>query len=140
MIPATEVISDSDGAVLAIVVRDTRDPMGVHFVTPNDLQQQVAVMNRPAGDQIAAHSHLPVARSVQGTQEVLIIQEGLLEAEIFSHSRKLVAKIQLKAGDLIILVSGGHGFKVVEECKFIEVKQGPYSPGKDKVLFDGTIL
>jgi len=33
----------------------------------------------------------------------------------------------LTDGDLIVLLSGGHGFEFLEETKMIEVKQGPYT-------------
>ena len=41
------------------------------------------------------------------------------------------------AGDIILLVSGGHGFQVIEEIEMIEVKQGPYTGDKDKKRFEG---
>ena len=36
-----------------------------------------------------------------------------------------------------MLVSGGHGFHVLEELEMIEVKQGPYSGDADKKRFSG---
>ena len=44
----------------------------------------------------------------------------------------------LNAGDVILLVSGGHGFNVMEEVEMIEVKQGPYSGNADKKRFEGV--
>ena len=35
-------------------------------------------------------------------------------------------------GDVILLVSGVHGFEVLEELEMIEVKQGPYAGEGDK--------
>ena len=40
-------------------------------------------------------------------------------------------------GDVILLVSGGHGFQVLEEIEMIEIKQGPYSGDLDKKRFKG---
>ena len=34
-------------------------------------------------------------------------------------------------GDAILLCSGGHGLKILEDIEMIEVNQGPYS-GKEK--------
>ena len=42
----------------------------------------------------------------------------------------------LLKGDLIILISCGHGFSMLEESEIIEVKQGPYMEEKDKEKFD----
>ena len=129
-------VLDVDGNLLAIVLNSGAYGPGVHFVTPDELQQQVAVMKRPAGEKILAHTHLPVPRSVKGTQEVLIILDGLIRADIYDDNRQLVQSETLTGGDVIVLVSGGHGFTIVEDCEFIEVKQGPYVPGKDKEVFE----
>ena len=40
----------------------------------------------------------------------------------------LVAQTELRAGDFILSVTGGHSFEVLEDVRLIEVKQGPY-PG-----------
>lgn len=134
-----EIVDSSEG-VLALVVSSKEAGGKVEFVTPHDFQQQVAVMNRPAGEVIAAHSHLPVPRAVTGTQEVLLIQSGRLLADIYSSTRELISTEMLEEGDIIVLARGGHGFRILEDCKIIEVKQGPYVAGKDKVIFDSGQL
>lgn len=128
-------VVDANDSLLALVINYEQHGPGVHFVTPNELQQQVAVMKRPKGEEIAAHSHLPVPRSVKGTQEVLIILDGAIRADIYDDNREFVQSETLTGGDVIVLVSGGHGFTILEDCEFIEVKQGPYVPGKDKEVF-----
>lgn len=134
--PYSSTIVDSAGELLAIIVRETAGVEGVHFVTPDDLQQQVAVMGRPADYVIPAHTHLPVPRSLRGTQEVLIVKSGEMEVSVFDANRSLVAQELIRQGDILILVSGGHGFRVLSDCEFVEVKQGPYVPGRDKEVFD----
>ena len=44
----------------------------------------------------------------------------------------------LCGGDVILLVSGGHGFEVLEDIEMIEVKQGPYAGDQDKTKCDGV--
>lgn len=129
-------VLDSEGNLLAMVFNIRGFGRGVHFVTPNELQQQVAVMKRPPNEKILAHAHLPVPRSVKGTQEVLIIFEGSIRAEIYDDHREFVRSEVLNGGDVIVLVSGGHGFTILEDSEFIEVKQGPYVPGRDKEVFE----
>ena len=34
---------------------------------------------------------------------------------------------------MILLMSGGHGFKVLKKLEMIEIKQGPFIGKKDKV-------
>tara|TARA_A100001011_G_C13664622_1_gene577083 strand:- start:212 stop:337 length:126 start_codon:yes stop_codon:yes gene_type:complete len=41
----------------------------------------------------------------------------------------------LKKRDMILLITGSHGFEVLEKVEMIEVKQGPFSQKKDKIRF-----
>ena len=34
---------------------------------------------------------------------------------------------------MILLISGGHGFKVTKKIEMLEIKQGPFIGEKDKV-------
>ena len=48
-----------------------------------------------------------------------------------------VSDLKLHAGDIILLLSGGHGFTILEDSTtIVEIKQGPYLDGKDKIKFD----
>lgn len=125
--------------VIAGVVRSGSYLPGVTFVTPDDFGLQVATMNRPKGETIPSHKHLPVPRALVGTQEVLIIQKGQLRADLFDDGNSYLASIVLSEGDVLILNSGGHGFFASDDCLFIEVKQGPYVEGKDKEIFMNTV-
>jgi len=49
---------------------------GIRFFTGNELSQQLAYMQHPAGKLIQPHVHNSVPREVQYTQEVLFNQEG----------------------------------------------------------------
>lgn len=42
----------------------------------------------------------------------------------------------MRSGDIVILKSGGHGFKVIERADIFEVKQGPYLGTLDKIRFE----
>lgn len=129
-------LHDLSSNPLAMIVRAGTIEETTRFVTPDGFQQQVAVMNRPQSERIPGHTHLPVPRSLQGTQEVLIIQSGSMTVDIYDTHHNLVASEIASAGDVVILISGGHGFTMIDDCRFIEVKQGPYVPGKDKEVFE----
>ena len=62
-----------------------------------------------------------------------------MEASIYSKERKLVAKKILHENDIILLVSGGHGFRMMEDTVLMEVKQGPYVGMEDKIQFGGGL-
>ena len=57
---------------------------------------------------------------------------------ISTQTKKNIYLVKLLGkNDIIILNSGGHGFKVLDTVEMIEVKQGPYNIKKDKQIFDG---
>lgn len=123
--------------LLAIILRNDYTCEGVDFITSNEYSQQVAYMHHPAGKMIDAHIHNLVHRNVVLTQEVLFIKKGILRVDFYDDYEDYIESHILNAGDVILLVSGGHGFQVLEEVEMIEVKQGPYSGEADKKRFAG---
>lgn len=123
--------------LLAIILRaDFKEP-GIHFMTSPEFSQQLAYMNHPTGRIIEPHVHNPVPREVHYTQEVLFIRKGRLRVDFYDEDRQYLESRVLCAGDVILLVTGGHGFEVLEEVEMIEVKQGPYVGESDKTRFAG---
>ena len=123
--------------LIAIIVRDNYLNDGVNFITPNEYSQQVAYMHHPTGKVIDAHVHNLVHRNVVMTQEVLVIKKGILRVDFYDEYEDYLESKKLYAGDLILLVSGGHGFEVLKEVEMIEIKQGPYAGELDKTRFNG---
>lgn len=123
--------------LLAIIVKNDYQCEGVDFLTPDEYSQQLAYMHHPTGKIIDAHVHNLVHRNVVLTQEVLFIKKGKLRVDFYDDYKDYLESRILEAGDAILLTSGGHGFKVIEEVEMIEVKQGPYSGELDKIRFEG---
>lgn len=123
--------------LLAMIIRNDYDCGGVDFITPSEYSQQVAYMHHPTGKSIDAHVHNMVHRNVVMTQEVLFIKKGVLRVDFYDEYEDYLESRELHAGDIILLVSGGHGFQVLEEVKMVEVKQGPYAGENDKKRFEG---
>ncbi len=123
--------------ILAYIIRDDHKCDGIDFITPDNYSQQVAYMHHPAGKIIDAHVHNTVHRSVLYTQEVLFIKKGKLRVDFYDEYEDYLESRVLNPGDVLLLVSGGHGFKALEELEMIEVKQGPYSGENDKIRFKG---
>lgn len=123
--------------LLAMIIRNNYKCNGVDFITPNEYSQQVAYMHHPAGKVIDAHVHNLVHRNVVLTQEVLFIKKGILRVDFYDDYEDYLESRDLYTGDIILLVSGGHGFQVLEEVEMIEVKQGPYAGNDDKKRFQG---
>lgn len=123
-----------DNNILAIIIRNSFTQPGVSFFTPNDYSQQLAYMQHPKGKHIHSHIHNEVKRSVYKTQEVLFIRKGKLRVDLYGEDKSYLQSHILYAGDVVLLIAGGHGFEVLEDVEMIEVKQGPYAGEKDKTL------
>ena len=121
--------------LIAIIIPAEFDKNGIHFFTPNEYSQQLAYMKRSKEYKIAPHTHNLVKREVFNTLETLFIRRGRVRIDFYSDEKEFIESYELKTGDVILLVSGGHGFEMLEETEMIEVKQGPYLGDQDKVRF-----
>jgi mannose-6-phosphate isomerase-like protein (cupin superfamily) len=124
----------SRGVTLALVLRAGPMPKGTQFVTPPDATLQVGVLGHAEGTTIPRHVHRDVERHVSGTSEVLIVRSGSCEVDVYDE-HELIATEQLRPGDVIVLLAGGHGLRMLEDTVLVEVKQGPYLGVEDKVRY-----
>jgi uncharacterized protein with PhoU and TrkA domain len=125
----------SNGKPLAYIIRAEIEPLETTFMTPDDFKQQVGFIVYRAGTEIPRHVHRPVERRLDETSEVLVVRRGRCEVDIYSDERTLVAVRKLRAGDILILVAGGHGFRMLEDTVLLEVKQGPYTGVQERERF-----
>ena len=122
--------------ILAIIIKGNYlKKKGVNFFTNPKLNQQVAYMNHPKNHLIQPHTHKNSLRKIKGTTEVLIILDGILKINFFDNKKKYIFSKTVQKNDIIILLTGGHGFEIKKNCKMIEVKQGPYSKIEKKLKF-----
>ena len=125
----------ADGKPIAIIVRKEFNQPGVHFFSPFEFSQQLGILVHPIGHEVKAHVHNLIARDVRVTQEVLHVIEGKVEITLFAENKKYITSRLLSKGDTILLAYGGHGIKILEPSKILEVKQGPYVGMEDKEFF-----
>jgi hypothetical protein len=130
-----ETITDASGVVLAYLVQGGVPPTQTTFLTPHDCGLQVGHVVYPAGSEIARHVHLPIERHLVGSNEVLLLQQGRCEVDVYTDERRMVTTREMHVGDILIAVAGGHGFRVLEDTVLLEIKQGPYPGGAEKERF-----
>lgn len=128
---------DGDGGqLLAVIATCEGYPNGVNFITDPANPQQVAVLKHPEGYTVPAHRHYGATRTVDCVQETLIVLKGRAKLDVYSYTREHLYAVEIGAGDIVLLMQGGHGLTVLEYCEIVEVRQGPYY-GKihDKVVY-----
>ena len=125
----------SGGVPLAYIIHRELLPDRTTFLTPPEFRQQVGFVVYPAGGEIQRHVHRPIERHLIGTSEVLVLRSGRCEIDIYNDAHELVATRELRVGDVMLMVGGGHGFRMLEDTTFLEIKQGPYAGEDEKVRF-----
>lgn len=122
------------GKIFALIIRSNYELEGADFITPTSNSLQIGILKHKQGMNIKPHIHNNFPRTINETQEVLHIVRGKVEAEFYDNAARKIGSTILDSGDTILLLSGGHGFKFLEDTKMIEVKQGPYAnTEKDKI-------
>jgi len=124
-----------DEKLLAIILRTSFHKKGIDFFTPGDFSQQLGYMNRCKGYKIQPHIHNKVERTIDYTQEVLFVKNGLVRVDFYKNDKTYYKSKILNKGDVILLSFGGHGFEMLEDSEIIEVKQGPFAGNIDKSRF-----
>ena len=130
-----ETIKSEEGEVLCLVVRSAYAPPATTFLTPPEYKQQVGFVVYPAGGEVKRHVHIDLERHLVGTSEVILVKKGSCILDVYTREGHPVRSVQLGEGDLMLMVGGGHGFRMLEDTVLLEVKQGPYTGIDEKRLF-----
>ena len=122
--------------LFALIIRSKfRKKDGVNFFTEDKSNQQIGYMKHSKGHIIKPHRHIRRNTNIHYTTEVIVLFKGLLRVDFYDYKQKYLFSKTIKEKDVIMLVHGGHGFKVLKKTEMIEIKQGPYSLVKDKIKF-----
>ena len=124
-----------DTEPLVYIIRASFSPSQTTFLTPPEFKQQAGFVVYPKGGVIKRHIHRDLERQMVGTSEVLIVQKGCCEIDIYNDGKELVATRELNSGDVILMINGGHGFRMLENTVLFEIKQGPYLDVDEKECF-----
>jgi hypothetical protein len=135
MMNPVEIISDGE-TPLAYIVRAGWLPDATEFLTPDHFGQRMGMIVYGGGSAITPHLHLPVTREVHGTSEVIVVRKGRCDVDIYDGEKRLLTSRTLELGDIVLLLAGGHGFRMHEDTVLFEVKQGPYVGMRDKERFN----
>ena len=86
-------------APTAIVIRKNFESEGIKFFSPLDYPQQLGYMKRPAGYEVVPHRHNQIPRTIENTQEVLLIRSGECLVTLFDDFNVPTDTISLSDGD-----------------------------------------
>jgi len=117
-----------EGKILARFIPNTAWKEGLSFFSQDEEFVQVGAWVYDEGKALAPHVHNFVERKVTHTQEVLYIRSGSIQADIYDLKDQLCESLIVGAGEILILLEGGHGYKILENAtQVLEIKNGPYA-------------
>ena len=123
----------------AYIIRKSENFIGKNFFGEPGDYLQVGYMDLEKSEKIQPHKHKNRETLITSTLEVLYIISGKMKANFYNDNNKRIISKIIYSGDLIVLLSGAHGFEFIEKTKMIEIKQGPYrGKEKDKVIIKGA--
>ncbi len=117
-----------EGKVIAIFgdVSDTKDNSTDFIGSPEEMLQ-FAVFKCGRDKVFLSHIHKQRKRSIERTQESLIVLRGGVLALIYNEKKELIHEQEMMAGQFVICYSGGHGFlSLTDGTVFIENKLGDF--------------
>ena len=82
---------------------------------------------------INPHVHINKKKVIKNMSELLIIFSGKLKVYFYNKKNIRSKSVTLNKKDMILLIKGAHGFKVLEKTEMLEVKQGPFTGDQDKL-------
>ncbi len=122
--------------LFALIVRGQfRKKSGVNFFTSKEATQQFGFMKHKKNHIIKPHKHNKRLTRILRTTEVILLLKGTLRVDFYNDKCRYLFSKKINERDVIMLIHGGHGFKVLKNAEMIEVKQGPYSLASDKIKF-----
>ena len=122
--------------LFALIVRKQfRKKSGIKFFTSKKATQQFGFMKHKKNHVIKPHKHNKRLTRILRTTEVILLLKGTLRVDFYNDKYKYLFSKKINERDIIMLIHGGHGFKVLKNVEMIEVKQGPYSLASDKIKF-----
>ena len=125
--------------LFALIVRAKyRNKRGITFFTPNESTQQFGYMKHKKKFIIKPHLHKKRTTKILYTTEVILLFKGKLRVDFYNLNKKYLFSKIINEKDIIMLVHGGHGFKILKDVEMLEIKQGPYNLIKDKIKFENV--
>ena len=61
--------------------------------------------------------------------------DGKIKVDLYDKENVFIETVIIQKGEIIVMLDGGHSIEILEDSKFVEVKQGPYEENSDKNHF-----
>lgn len=125
-----EQCSSSNKKLIGIKI-STMTAGSTPITSPNQ-PLQIVTLKHKKGTYLKAHLHIPKERKTKRLQECLFVKRGKVKIDLYTVSKKYIQSLFLKEGQIFLLIEGGYGIHIIEDCEMFEFKNGPFV--EDKAL------
>lgn len=102
-------------------------------ITSPDQPLQVVTLKHKKGNYLKAHIHTPKKRTTKHLQECLFVKRGKIKIDLYTTGKKYIRSLFLEEDQIFLLVTGGYGIHIIEDCEMFEFKNGPFIEDKQLV-------
>lgn len=121
----------------ALVIEKENRLKNSKFFTPDDCMLQAGFFIRKKGFLELPHYHKKIKRSISRVEQFLYILKGSLEISFYNKDSRFLGKEVVNKSEGILLISGIHSLKAIEDVRAVSVKQGPFlGNDNDKILME----
>ena len=118
-----------DGIIYAIFIETKNLENGVKWYTGPEETLQVCTRKYRGAKvkHLQHHYHEKIVREIIETQECYILIEGRLSAKLYDNKKRMFRELDMREGDILILLRGGHGFTIhSDRCTIYEIKAAKF--------------
>ena len=117
----------SNNKLIAIVHEFKDWDKGLHFLTSDEEFLQAGTWWYDKGHVLDKHYHNILPRESNITQECIVVLQGSVKVDLYGHKQEYLESFTLSSSEFAILISGGHGYQILEnDTKILETKNGPF--------------
>jgi quercetin dioxygenase-like cupin family protein len=111
--------------LLALVIKKEFPARAHQFLTEEDNPLQLGILKYAKGQSVKPHLHRQIEKTSHKNQEFIYVVSGQVRVSFF-YRREKIKSLILNRGDILLQLSGGHGFEMLKSTELITIKQGPY--------------
>jgi hypothetical protein len=121
----TEII-EHGGKRFAEIIRKNVQVEKTTFFSPAESSMQIGLLAHEKGFKEIPHYHKQVKRTIHDLQQMLMVQRGKVAIDFFDDNKKIFSTVTMEEGDAVLIMSGTHSLRSLEDMQCISIKQGPF--------------
>ena len=118
---------DQNNKLICIVHLKSDWVKGLNFITEDVEFIQAGTWWYDKDKVLDRHHHNLLKRTSTITCECIFVVQGSMLVDLYDENNIFLSDFKMHSGDTAVFLSGGHGYKILEDnTKILETKNGPF--------------